>query len=248
MRDLNEETEEQEDDFSDEKMQEKVKGRKKRVVAGNRIIFIGFLAWTVASLFTSLKTMNCSNILSSIVATNPGPLLASGFAYIMMSACQADRLSSDTYKRLNLNLVLFGFLGLCNKNKNSLVWNLLCAITCINSIKGYGYGIKGWELRKQNSPFQDVYDGTISNIKSLFKTSNEQSVGYLLATIFAGMLAVLSIKKGNVSVEALSSLFLLATMTFTLKDAADRNRLQGTTFIELNFMSAAVFLQFSGKN
>lgn len=244
----NNETVSESSNSNDVAMQKKVEGRKLRVVMGNRIASVGYLAWFLVYLVKSLQSTNY-NIFTTISSIDPGPLLASGFAYILISACQNNRLSSDTYKRLNLNLVLYSLLGLVNQARGDFVWNGVCAVTCINSIKGYGYGFKGWTLRdKRNSDaIQDVWNGTVANVKSLLKISNERSVGYLLATVFVGVLGVAALLQQGVStISSCASLLLLATATFTLKDAADRDRLQGTTFIELNFLAATVFAQVSG--
>ena len=50
------------------------------------------------------------------------------------------------------------------------------------------------------------------------------------------------------SMERYATLLLLATTTLTLKDAADRGRLEGTTFIELNMIGALAFAQLSGES
>ncbi|EJK53703.1 hypothetical protein THAOC_26802, partial [Thalassiosira oceanica] len=43
------------------------------------------------------------------------------------------------------------------------------------------------------------------------------------------------------SAARLNRLVLLSLMSYTLKDAADRDRLGGSTFIKLNFLSAVGF-------
>lgn len=96
-------------DPNDDKMAKKVEGRKKRVTIGNRIISIGFFASFLSSLYAILKTTN-NNIIQTLSIIDPFPLVASTFSYILVGASQNDRLSSDTYKRLNLNLILYGML------------------------------------------------------------------------------------------------------------------------------------------
>ena len=44
-----------------------------------------------------------------------------------------------------------------------------------------------------------------------------------------------------------AKLSLLASLVFSLKDAADRGRLDGTTFVQLNFLSSFAFGTMAGK-
>jgi hypothetical protein len=232
----------------DDAMQTKVAGRKKRVAIGNRIVSVGYLAWTLTSLVAFLKTSN-NDIVTALVSIDPGPLLAAGFAYILIGACQNDRLSSDTYKRLNLMLATFGFVGLLVGQNRGELWIITSVIAMINSIKGYGYGIKGWKLTESVSPIVDMMEGCKANVKCLLRVPNERSVGYLLATLFVGSVPLCMLKSGiKLSVVSYTTLAMLAATTLTLKDAADRGRLEGTTFIELNAMTATVFAQLSGAS
>lgn len=229
-------------------MQTKVAGRKKRVAIGNRIVSAGYLAWTLVSLVAFLKTSN-NDIVTSLVSIDPGPLLAAGFAYILIGACQNDRLSSDTYKRLNLMLATFGLVGLLIGQNRGELWIITSVIAMVNSIKGYGYGIKGWKLTESVSPIVDMMEGCKANVECLLKVPNERSVGYLLATLFVGSVPLCMLKCGiKLSVASYTILAMLAATTLTLKDAADRGRLEGTTFLELNAMTATVFAQLSGAS
>ena len=208
-------------------MQKKVAGRKKRVVIGNRIVSVGYLAWTLTSLIASLKTNN-KDVLQTFISTDFGPLLAAGFAYILIGACQNDRLSSDTYKRLNLMLATFGFVSLLIGKHRGELWIITSVVAMINSIKGYGYGIKGWKLEESISPIADMMEGCKANVKCLLTIPNEQSVGYLLATLFIGSVPLCMLKTGvKLGVGSYTTLSMLATITLTLKDAANRGRLEG---------------------
>jgi hypothetical protein len=44
----------------------------------------------------------------------------------------------------------------------------------------------------------------------------------------------------------MAKMSLFAAVVYTLKDAADRKRLEGTTFIELNFLSSVMFVAMAG--
>jgi len=140
-------------------------------------------------------------------------------------------------------------------------------ITCVNCIKGYGYGVKGWKLEGDTLPLakKDLVEGLKYTIQSFFSIpKNAQSAGYWIAT---GTVASLKMKKlveiiGLLLVVSTSTstswgivatrlsryakLALLTGVMFTLKDAADRGRLNGTTFMQLNLLSSYVFGSMSG--
>ena len=126
--------------------------------------------------------------------------------------------------------------------------------TIINSIKGYTYGVLGWD--KQNSDTnlgQDFLSGCISTIKGIVSVpKNIQSLGYLSAI-------VLFVRKAGQQLLTLNELFqssgvigpammkplarfgrmaFFLSILYSLKDAADRDRLGGTTFIQLNYLAA----------
>jgi len=247
------------------KMEKKVKGRKKRVVMGYRIVSVAYL---VASIVAVVKN-GISPVQSYFVA---GPLLAAGMAHTLADAALHDRLSSDTYKRLNL--FLGTYYGLVNLILSSMtkrqfgshpfwkLWTITSFITCVNCIKGYGYGVKGWKLEGDTLPLakKDLVEGLKYTIQSFFSIpKNAQSAGYWIAT---GTVASLKMKKlveiiGLLLVVSTSTsaswgivatrlsryakLALLTGVMFTLKDAADRGRLNGTTFMQLNLLSSYVF-------
>jgi hypothetical protein len=155
------------------KMEKKVKGRKKRVVMGYRIVSVAYL---VASIVAVVKN-GISPVQSYFVA---GPLLAAGMAHTLADAALHDRLSSDTYKRLNL--FLGTYYGLVNLILSSMtkrqfgshpfwkLWTITSFITCVNCIKGYGYGVKGWKLEGDTLPLakKDLVEGLKYTIQSFF--------------------------------------------------------------------------------
>lgn len=225
-----------------------IEGRKNRVVMGYKAMVAGYGA--MASIIYALSRQPFYSA---------GPLLVSGVSYIMIGAADNSRLSSDTYKRLNLSLLEYGIVGILAGicMQLSPLWALTCLVAIINSIKGYGYGVKGWELGA-GDVMKDIVDGSKSNLKVLMKVPNVKSAGYILATItvtilqFKNIFDIINVIKNNGTTYLLGSrlfrlakLIMLTNVIFTLKDAADRDRLEGTTFIELNFLAAVIFLSWA---
>jgi len=233
------------DSEENDKTAKKIAGRKKRVVAGYSIVQYSYLLFGCI-IVAKTRTPYYGT----------GPFVAAGVAHILKDAATNNRLSSDTYKRLNLVLVeaaLVSGIGTILMGLNPLE-PIVAFIALVNSIKGYGYGLKGWELGKACAK-EDIVNGLKSSIKSMAKIPNNiKSAGYWLATLTVGSMKLLKMNeivqmlfsgsKGVVigtRLYRLSKLILLTTVCFTLKDAADRNRLEGTTFIELNYLLSFTF-------
>lgn len=243
---------------SDAKMKKKVQGRKRRVLWGFRAAAISYAG-------ASGLALRKSGITSSSCYTIAGPLMAAGMAHILSGASQKDRLSSTTYKRLNIVLAKYGAIGLLvsalsRKSSSAFwyFWTTLSFVTMVNSIKGYGYGVKGWKLEGGMRVIKDDLWSQIKNTaKSIFSPPpNLQSMVYICAT---GTVLTLSMKElfeaskllslalGSESLKIVphlsrcGRLLLLTGASFTLKDAADRGHLEGTTFIELNLLSSLAF-------
>merc|ERR1719491_1735666 len=104
----------------------------------------------------------------------------------------------------------------------------------------------------------DLAQGVKNTVKSMIGSfpKSIKSAGYLLGT---GTVGTLKIAKGVEVIKLLiqsggslsflvgtrlhrcTKLGLLAVCMYTLKDAADRDRLGGTTFIQLNFLCSLVW-------
>lgn len=222
----------------------KLAGRKKRVIGGYKIGSVAYGLFALIMLITTRQPFYSA-----------GPLVTSGVSYIMIGAAENDQLKSDTYKRLNIALIEYGLVGFIAgmTMKLNVAWKFACFVLFVNSIKGYGYGLKGWELGKACAK-DDMISGMKYNLKAMFKIPNIKSAGYLAATLTVGVLKlrklaeVLKISRtGGGSYILGTRLFSLARMMvltivmFTLKDAADRDRLEGTTFIELNALASISF-------
>lgn len=236
----------------------KLAGRKKRLIMGYQLSSFAYLA---ASSFHLIKGGN--NFLYYIFGG--GTFTVAGILYILKGAAQNDRLGSDTYKRLNLSIIFYAFvqqilpamgLGLSGK----LFFKGPAILTLINGIKGYGYGCLGWDKAKgMTTVFSDLKEGILSTLQGL-TVVKAKSAGYILGTVMLGIMSLVKAKELCTMVfvpsivspttyyqifsrlSRLSRLGLMTTILYTLKDASDRDRLKGSTFIQLNFLAAAALL------
>jgi hypothetical protein len=129
-------------------------------------------------------------------------------------------------------------------------------LATINLIKGYGYGVLEWDKKKEKSAIlTDLKEHFQSTFQNLI-TFRKESLDYLLAT---SMVVIMTLVKGKELFESttnplmvaskvsrMARLMLFSGVLYTLKDAADRNRLSGTTFVQLNYLLSAVFLSMAG--
>ena len=243
----------------DEPKKDKVEGRKKRVILGYAATSMSFLALAVLGLI--MKGVNPASLY--FICGNLS--LPAGVAYILISAAANDRLSSDTYKRLNLALMEYGVIGLSTialveeRRRNPLLW-LPFLLATVNSVKGYAYGVLGWDKQKDTGLVRDLLSGTKSTIQGIFSIpKNIKAFVYLAATVTVGglklakLVEIVKLIQGGTGMAeitpTLSRFVRLAFTTmilYTLKDAADRDRLEGTTFIELNYLTGTVMAANSG--
>lgn len=259
-----------------DKIAKKVAGRKKRVVIGYRLSMV---IYGLLGLSTLIPAFMKPELAAMSLNYAGGPILGAGFAGILASAAENDRLGSDTYKRLNLMYAKFGFLWLLagilvQQTKpltrgakilsNPLVM-LASFYALVNGLKGWGYGAKGYDKLAPTSYGGDLVQ-LFKNTAKVFVSpfANVKAGLYLGATTFAGFLKVMKLVDlvglcqniGTTSVTAAkfgswaigyAKIVLMATAAFTLFDAAKRDRLEGTTFIELNVLSSFSWLGMGGK-
>lgn len=181
-----------------------------------------------------------------------GPYLAAGISSTLESAASAGRLGSDTYKRLALFLTEFNLCGLTTillaiggttlRQQLFYVLSLASFLSLSPTLAGYKNG--------EGKLFGDI--GGV--IKEFFTCKNLNGFIYLGGTWFVAALKVLKvvdivnlITEGNPAktlatrAVRLGRLALLTGTMLVLKSAADRDRLEGTTFIDLNILSSIVF-------
>ena len=205
-------------------------------------------------LFMTDKTQN--RLLGKKVAGAVGFALASGVSYILAGANDHGRLGSDTYKRLNIGLFGFSSLGLLGlpgeagflPNFESFVV-VLSAMTVVKVFVGI-VAFKGWKrgISSQTSMLIELFEGSRSTAKGLWFTK-KRGAAYrnplllVIAGLFSSFFEACFFLNNKMPVldtslwwAAIGRLFLITTMMYSLKDAAERERLAGTTFIQLNFM------------
>lgn len=251
----------------------KVKGRKRRLVMGYQISSFQHLVLSLVQLVSSQVGGGAVHSLSSTSSMlynifGGGLFTEATILFILRGAAIHDRLSSDTYKRLSLAIIVSAVIqqllpvGARLTFSQRLVLKGPALIALIVAMKGYGYGVLGWDKSKTTRGLfiKDLKDGIHSTVKCLMEV-RMKSLGYLFGTILVGSMTVMKgwevvslllssaggYHQGDVSMMVVSSLsrlaklWLMTSVFFTLKDAADRDRLKGTTFVQLNFVSAAAF-------
>jgi CDGSH-type Zn-finger protein len=241
-------------DSNTKQSDKKLAGRKKRVIMGYKAIVASYVA-LAAFIFSKGGFSKFPLFFAAGNVSMPAAV-----AYVMVGAAENDRLKSDTYKRLNLALLEYGVLGfatvaLAAEKKGNPLAYLPFLLTMINSSKGYAYGVLGWDKKSSDtSLIQDFSDGIKSTIKGLFALPKSiKGSGYLAATLLVGGLKLSKLvemykfllqSSGLAGITPILSRFnrlaFLTTVLYTLKDAADRDRLSGSTFIKLNYLAAMV--------
>ena len=227
-----------------------------------------------ASKLISTSTRYQINLLSTYTAGSLGYLfLSSGVCNILSTAVNNGRLyTSDTYKRLNVGVLLFGLLGLFSlpgeagcitSNMNMFGVSLIMIqftklITGCVSFIGWEYSVPGgfgkmWNERVKNI-MKEVYKGCYDVYKNYPVTEERPATFYrtfwviltLGNLIFNIPELVFNLQQGgagslfslpvSLSISSIARLGLLSFILYVLKDAAERKRLEGTTFIKLNLM------------
>ncbi len=191
-------------------------------------------------------------------------LLAGGTCQILAESVRTNRLfTSDTYKRLTMGTMLFGTLGLlsipgeagCNAFMSAGVFTvtfLAKLVTAIVSFSGWEYAADGFgdAFRRMKNISIEIFSGCRSVWNTLPVTEERPATFYRTFFIFIilGNIAFnfpqmfYNLKQGaglfslpiSLTISSIARLCLLSTVVYVLKDASERKRLEGTTFIKLN--------------
>jgi len=230
---------------------DKIEGRKKRVVMGYKAMALAYALVAVKSAVSGGITPNLTHMVAGYI------LMPIGLSHILAGAASHDRLGSDTYKRMNLAMLLYGIIGLGLISLGDIKRNALFAVafglTCINTVKGYVYGVLGLDKKGDTSLAADLLDGGKDIITDYFTLSKKPSaLLYQESTYSLSVMKLLKAKEIFESIQSksfsigalarLNRLVLFSLMTYTLKSAADRDRLGGSTFIQLNYLCGIGFL------
>ena len=241
-------------------LEKKVEGRKKRLLAGYDLSATVFLAASLLHLFKrGFHSWSLYYIFGG------GTFTVATILYILKGATSHDRLNSDTYKRLNLSVISYSLLQLLMPVTSlgiseKLFFKGPALLALVNGVKGYGYGVLGWDKSKERTAITtDIKEGVLSTIQGMTKIETK-SIGYWIGTLFLGIMSAFKAKEllalllfPNAEtpttpimllsrISRFARLGLMTSVMYTLKDACDRDRLNGTTFVQLNYLISAAFL------
>ena len=202
--------------------------------------------------------------ITSPISLAVGYLLAAVSMYCLKSAAEHNRLSSDTYKRMNFALVLFSIINIDAQFTNwpfigtsAFFCQIYNCLTCVNGwLKGVrGLGSSDGAGLTADSLINELKYGMKTNVKGVMKIEDRASMGYLLSlamtssvilhnVIIIPVLWGKSLARVNaIRMAATTRLLLVSALIYTLLDASNRGRLKGTTFISLNMtLSVCSFL------
>ena len=239
-----------------------ISGDKKSLMDAYRIGTIVFGSMGVVLLFMPDRTM--TTLIASKLGGAAGFGIASGLCHILKGATEHDRLQSDTYKRLNIGLLGFSLMSLPAIPGEasflptfvpalflSIVATLARIFGCFISYQGWVQGMGGKAAPR--TLLRDVFKGAKETLGGLrVKNKGKLYRNFLILVILAAFSSLmdgifnvryakhLAIGAFEISLHwsAVARLFMLSTMIYSLKDAAERERLKGTTFIQLNIMVA----------
>jgi hypothetical protein len=205
--------------------------------------------YLISSACTFLLTGPCQKFSSAA-----GLVVAACFSRILSDATDHDRLGSSTYKRLNLGLVAFNLSSLATipgqvlLSRNLAGGTAYVSMMALSQTLGARIGYKGWRrgLGVDTNWLKELKDGIQSTLQNVAVTQGRGTIyrNALLAVlvgiaIVAGKLA-LGLRDHGVptilgaSASGLARLSLMGTALYNLKDAGERDRLTGSTFIQLN--------------
>jgi len=234
----------------------------------------------IGLLLLLMPDRTMTTMLASKCGGAAGYGMASGLCYILENANDNDRLSSDTYKRLNLGLLGFCLLGLLAVPGEAAflpaVAPTLALAIVTTSVKLYGTVVSylGWKrgistgstsfflddetgsvavLTEVKKLGRELYSGAQETLKGLVVQNKKKALTYRNCLLLVSFGVVSAVMEGlfniryrttfhrswfeiSLQASAVARLFMVSTMIYSLKDAAERDRLTGTTFIQLNVL------------
>jgi hypothetical protein len=206
---------------------------------------------------TKIYAVTCAFVWSSGhlptgIQSLSGLLTAAGISNILSDAAKHDRLGSDTYKRLNLGLVAFNVINMMSLLDPTLRLSIPplsrgFRTIAFSQVLGALIAALGWKrgLRDGANPSIELLEGIKATIPSIWRTKGRGAlyrnillpICAAIAVVFWKLVIVLYLTPGTSTTSTLgilARLTLVTTMLFSLKDAGERNRLKGTTFIQMN--------------
>jgi hypothetical protein len=227
---------------------------------------IGKYAFLIAAIVIFLiPDRTLTTLLAAHWGGAAGFALAAGICHILRHASLEDRLQSDTYKRLNLGLLGFCGIGLTAVPAEAgflssfLGTRFLAGILFLLRIFGCILAWNGWcrgITLSTHSVASELAQGIKSTIQGIKVQSSKKALTYRNCLLLVCCGIVSSFMEGlffiryqqafyrtwfeiTLQWSAVARLFLIATIIYSLKDAAERDRLTGNTFIQLNLMVGA---------
>jgi hypothetical protein len=232
-----------------------------------------YIFMSTAALIFVLPDRTMTTLLATKWGGACGYALAAGLCRVLESAAIAQRLSSDTYRRLNLGLAAFCGLSVTAVPGEAAFLNsvratgvLVAFLTAVRfwglviALRGWthGLGIRlGGDDGAARAMLLQLARGTRETVSGFLRVqSPKKALTYRNCLGLVGIGMVSSFMEGlfhiryrnefvrtwfEISLQwsAVARLAMIATIIYSLKDAAERDRLSGSTFIELNVMVGA---------
>lgn len=232
--------------YAEQSLDQELDGGKKAIVGG-------YMASKKLYLLLSLLLLGLTRDYRKFTTVS-GFFIAAGLSHILSVATTHDRLASDTYKRLNIGLMGYNLLslftipgevGLFLGTAKAYVYSVAAFV-----VQSYGAhtAYEGWRrgLQKGADPKKQLTEGIVETAKTVLPTKERGTMYRNFLLFFLGesfyMLykIVISLRPSPMKASLLTGAFarrgLIVTMLYSLKDAGERDRLKGTTFIQSDYL------------
>jgi len=189
--------------------------------------------------------------------------IAAGICNILSKDCGLDdQMKTDTFRRLNLGTLGFCALGLAampaesSFASNSVLAGAIAAAMTITRLFGLHVTIRGWFASRQHkSVVDELLQGMDSNVNGLKVKHKVRAQTYrnALLLVLVGMFSTFQEGLHNLSNQdyllktafeislqfsGVARLFLISSVIYSLKAAAEQDDLAQTKYIQMNFMIA----------